>query len=115
MIWRPFPAWPAAVRRTTMPSLSTNHAALRRVEKMAQVTEIPHFQPVAPPLPLCEPCAQHLLGGERSRTSGHSGDNECPSGTFQSLPHPKSDILGAMPMHSTYSVRHLIADYDKCA
>ena len=103
MIWRPFPAWPAAVRRTTMPSLSTNHAALRRVEKMAQVTEIPHFQPVAPPLPLCEPC------GERSRTSGHSGDNECPSGTFQSLPHPKSDILGAL------SLRHLIAGYDKCA
>jgi hypothetical protein len=86
-----------------MPSLSTNHAALRRVEKMAQVTEIPHFQPVALPLPLCELC------GERSRTSSHSGDNECPSGTFQRLPHPKSDILGAMPIH------HLIADYDKCA
>ena len=103
MIWQPFPAWPAAVRRTTMPSLSTNHAALRRVEKMAQVTEIPHFQPVAPPLPLCEPC------GERSRTSGHSGDNEYPSGTFQRLPHPKSDILGAL------SLRHLIAGYDKCA
>jgi hypothetical protein len=95
-------------RRTAIPSLSTKHAALGRVEKMAEVNEIPHFQPVAPPLPLCE------LSDEHSLTIGHSGDNECPSGTFQRLPHPKSDILGAMPMCSTYSVRHLIAGYEKC-
>ena len=67
------------------------------------------------------PSAQYLLGGERSRTMhsaysvGHSGDNECPSGTFQRRPYPKSDFLGAMSMRSTYPVRHPIADEDKCA
>ncbi len=60
------------------------------------------------------PSAQYLLGGERSRTM-HSTYSVGHSGTFQRHPYPKSDILGAMSMRSTYSVRHPIADEDKCA
>ncbi len=54
------------------------------------------------------PSAQYLLGGERSRTM-HSTYSVGHSGTFQRHPYPKSDILGAM------SMRHPIADEDKCA